>query len=246
MRAAALAALLLTSAVPARADKIRSFRKQFHGRATAQGIEDVANTDRDGSLIKLMGLILAVPYAYSFSLDPQGYAPFPYSEGPRGDQGEKPWLNRLELFYHRVGDGVGGWGGRWRLDSEQHVGLEAAWTHYRERGDEDLHYVVGSAHGDIARDDNWRVDYQLGVAALAGRDTRIGPRLAVETEAFPGKPFLLDALAGVAFIDNGPLGELRAGAGVTIKHVQVRFGYRALIGPFKTLDGPDGGLTLRF
>ena len=75
---------------------------------------------------------------------------------------------------------------------------------YREGGDEDLHYVYGAAHGDIVRADRWRLDYQLGLSALAGRETRVGPRLALETEAFPGKPFFVDAHNVVRYLQITP------------------------------------------
>jgi len=250
MRAAALALLLLAAVSPARAERLKTFKKQFRGTGTPDAATDVESAyrrhDHDGALAQLTALVFALPYAYSMGLGDEGWAPHPYADGAKGDFGDCGIAQRLEVFYHRVGDGIGAWGGLWRLDSVKHVGLEAFWSHYRERGDEDMHYVYGTTHGDLAREENWRADYQLGLAALAGRTTRVGPRLAVEGEGYPGKPFFVDALAGVAFIDNGPLGELRAGAGVVIKRVQIRFGWRALIGPFKTLDGPDAGLTFRF
>jgi hypothetical protein len=247
----ALAALLL-SAVPVRAGRLDAFKKQFRGNdvgpATDSALRAIDRTSSvsTGSSVELLALILAIPFAYSLDLGDEGYARFPYEPGASGDCGDRPHSLRFGGYYHRVGDGVGGTGGFWRLDSERHVGLEVFWTHYRERGEQDLSHLAASAHGDLYRDERGRVDYQLGLAALSGRLTRIGPRLALEGETYPLKPLFFDAHAAASFIDGGPLGEMRAGGGVIWDRFSLRVGYRALIGPFKTLDGPDAGLTVRF
>jgi hypothetical protein len=244
---AALILLLLAGATGAGAlERLKPFEKQFHGKAVADAAGAIAEHDGDNSSGQILALLLAIPFAYSLDLGNDGYARWPYADGAIGDEGDRSYSLRLESYYHRVGDGIGGAGGRWRLDTEKHVGLEVLWTHYRERGEEDLNHITASAHGDLYRDERWRGGYQLGLGTLSGRLTRLGPRLALEGEGYPLKPFFVDAHAGASFIDNGPLGELRAGGGVSWRAFQVRVGYRALIGPFKTLDGPDAGLTVRF
>ena len=245
MKSLGLAGLLLTSALSASAATLKGFERQFRGTGTARTASDAVRHDNaDGDLIKLMLYALAVPYAYSLDMAEEGYSPGMYVRS-RGDSGDAPRQQRLELAYHHVGSFVAGWGGRWRLDTERHVGLEVFWTDYIEHREEDLHYVGASAHGDVLREESGRVDYQLGLAALSGRLTRVGPRLAVEAEAYPRKPFFVDALAAVTFIDGGPLGELRAGAGVARGRAQARVSYRALIGPLKNLAGPEVALIFR-
>ena len=240
-------AVLLLASIPASAGRLGSFQKQFHGTGTADATGAVVeHGGSKGEGAELLAYVLAIPFAYSLDMTPEGYARWPYDDAHCGDIGEKPLSMRFESYYHRVGDGVGGPGGRWRLDSEKHVGLEVFWTHYRERGEEDLNYLSASAHGDVYRDEYLRTGYQLGLAALSGRLTRLGPRVAVEAESYPLKPVFFDARVAGSFIDNGPLGELGAGAGVSWKSMSARFGWRALMGPFRTLDGPDAAFAVRF
>jgi hypothetical protein len=246
----AFAGVLLAAALPASAATLKSFEGQFHGTGAARTASDAAAAvfhgvdESDNFFVKLILYTVAAPYALSSSLPEQGYSPGAYVDS-RGDAGDAPSQQRLELSYHRVGAYVGGWGGRWRLDTERHLGAEAFWSDYIEHREEDLHYLGASALGDFWREDSWRTDYQLGLAALTGRLTRVGPRIAVEAEAYPRKPFFVDALAAVTFIDGGPLGELRAGAGVARGRAQARLSYRALIGPFKNLAGPELALIFR-
>lgn len=243
-----LAAFLVLSALPSSAATLKTFEKQFRGaavaRETARAVDHTLRNDHDGALIKLMVYALAVPYALSYELPEEGFSNGLYASG-RGDLGDASSQHRLELSGQQVSSFVKGYGGRWRVDTERHVGLEAFWTNYIEHRAEDLHYVGASAHGDIARGPYGRVDYQLGMAALSGRLTRVGPRVGVEGELYPLKPFFLDALAAVNLIDGGPLGELRAGGGVAWKRAQLRLSWRALIGPFKNLAGPELAFLVR-
>lgn len=249
MEALLLAGVLLAPASPASAGTLKGFENQFRGtsaaRTTARAADDVArHDDGDGSLVKLTLYLLAAPYAYAYDRDPEGYSRGLYADG-RGDLGDARSQQRLDLSYQRVGSYVEGWSGRWRLDTERHVGLEAFWTDYIEHREKDLHYVGASAHGVFWREESGRASYQLGLAALSGRLTRVGPRLGVEAEVYPRRPFFIDALAAVTFIDGGPLGELRAGGGVALGRGQVRLSYRALIGPFKNLAGPELAFIFR-
>lgn len=248
MRSLLAAGLLLFAVPTVFCATLKGFEKQFQGtgasRSIGQAAGEVALKDDDGSLLKLTLLAFALPYAYSLNLPEEGFSPGLYAGG-RGDSGDAPRQQRLELSWHRAGMEVSGWGGRWRLDSEKHVGAEVFWSDYIERREEDLHYVGASAAGDLLREEPGRAGFQLGLAALSGRLTRVGPRLALEAELFPRKPFFLDALAAAAFIDGGPLGELRAGAGAAFGRAQVRFGYKALIGPLRHLDGPELALIVR-
>lgn len=249
MKPLGLACLLLSASLPARAASLRGFEGQFRGTAaatrTAQAADAVIrHDDSDGSLVKLTLILLAAPFAMSHDMQPEGYSRGLYADAA-GDMGEARSQHRLELGYHRVASYIDGWSGRWRLDTERHVGVEAFWTDYIEHRVEDLHYVGAAAHGDFWRAEPGRVNYQLGMAALSGRLTRVGPRLGLEAELYPRKPFFVDALAAVTFIDGGPLGELRAGAGVSWKRAQARLSWRALIGPMKNLAGPELALIVR-
>lgn len=249
MRRLISAAVLLAFAFPASAATLKGFEGQFRGAAaatrTAQAADAVIRRDdNDGTLVKLTLLILAAPFAMSYDMQPEGYSPGLYRESA-GDMGDAASQHRLELGYHRVASYVDGWSGRWRLDTERHVGVEAFWTDYIEHRDEDLHYVGAAAHGDFWRAEAGRANYQLGLAALSGRLTRVGPRLGLEAELYPRRPFFVDALAAVTVIDGGPLGELRAGGGVSWKRAQARLSWRALIGPMKNLAGPELALIVR-
>lgn len=249
MRRLIPAALLLACAHPSSAATLKGFEGQFRGTAAATRTARAADAvirhdDQNGSLVKLTMLLLAAPFAMSHGMTPEGYSPGLYA-GEGGDMGEARSQHRLELGYHRVASYVDGWSGRWRLDTERHVGVEAFWTDYIEHRAEDLHYVGAAAHGDFWRAEAGRANYQLGLAALSGRLTRVGPRLGLEAELYPRKPFFVDALAAVTFIDGGPLGDLRAGGGLAWKRAQLRLSWRALIGPMKNLAGPELALIVR-
>lgn len=240
------AVLFAGAALPSSAATLKAFEQQFHGTTPVRqsGPPVNLNNDGDGAFVRLALYTLAAPFVLSAQLPEEGYSSGLYAQS-RGDTGDAPHQQRLELSYHRVGSYVGGWGGRWRLDTEHHVGLEAFWHDYIEHREQDLHYMGASGTGDFWREDRWRTNYQLGLAALSGKLTRVGPRLAVEAEFYPGKPFFLDALAAATFIDGGPLGELRAGGGLAWKRAQARLSYRALIGPIKNLAGPELALIFR-
>lgn len=244
-----LAAVVMALSVPSSAATLKGFEGQFRGAAaatrTAQAADAVIrHDDQNGSLFKLTLYLLAAPFALSYDMQPEGYSRGLYAD-MAGDMGEARSQHRLELGYHRVASYIDGWSGRWRLDTERHVGVQAFWTDYIEHREEDLHYVGAAAHGDFWRAEAGRANYQLGLAALSGRLTRVGPRLGLEAELYPRRPFFVDALAAVTFIDGGPLGELRAGGGVSWKRAQARLSWRALIGPMKNLAGPELALIVR-
>lgn len=249
MKPLGLACLLLAAPFPVRAATLKGFEGQFRGATaatrTAQAADAVIRRDdSDGSLVKLTLALLAAPFALSYGMQPEGYSRGLYRDSA-GDMGEAASQHRLELGYHRVASYIDGWSGRWRLDTERHVGVEAFWTDYIEHRDEDLHYVGAAAHGDFWRAEAGRANYQLGLAALSGRLTRVGPRLGLEAELYPRRPFFVDALAAVNVIDGGPLGELRAGGGASWKRAELRLSWRALIGPMRNLAGPEFALIVR-
>ena len=244
-----LLAVLLLTALPASAATLKGFGEQFKGTGASRSIgraaEEVVFKNDDGKRLTATLPVFALPYAYSLNLPEEGFSPGLYAGERGGDSGDVPRQQRFELSWHRAGRDVAGWSGRWRLESNRHVGVEAFWADYIERRKEDLHYVGASANGDLWRDEPGRAGFQLGLAALSGRLTRVGPRLALEAELYPRKPFFLDALAAVTFIDGGPFGELRAGAGAAYGRAQLRLSYRALIGPFRNLDGPELAIIVR-
>jgi hypothetical protein len=245
VRFLALAGVLLVAALPASAATLRGFENQFRGTAPVRQSGPPVNTSGgDDAFIRLLLYTVAAPFVLSSELPEEGYSPGLYAES-RGDAGDAAIQQRFELSYQRVGRYVGGWGGRWNMTTEKHIGLEAFWTDYIEHREEDLHYVGASGSGDFWREDRWRANYQLGLAALSGRLTRVGPRLAIEAEGYPRRPLFFDASAGVTLISGGPLGELRAGGGLAWGRAQVRLSYRALIGPFKNLAGPELSMIFR-
>ncbi len=195
--------------------------------------------------LRAMGKLVSLPYAYSMRQPDEGFARLLYREEPQGDTGDHQELHRVELHALRTGDDAGGMGARYRYDTEDHVGAEGFYTQLRARGAEDLHYAHAVAHGDVAREDQWRVEYQIGAGGLAGRRHRLGPRLAVGIESFPLRPLYFEGAAGGVFASGGTIGDLRAGAGLAGGPWQFRLGWRALLGPVM-LSGPEAALTLRW
>lgn len=248
MRRATLIAVLLASPINGFAGGLKGFHGQFAGdkvvETTAAALDVLFRPENgDGFFFKAAAYTILAPYALSASIGHEGYAPLYQGEG--GDIGQASHQHRFELSAHRPASYLHGWGGRWRLDTESHVGLEAFWADYIEHRVEDLHYLGATANGDFARGTAGRASYQLGMAALSGQVTRVGPRVGVEGELYPLKPFFLDALAAATFIDGGPLGELRAGAGVAWGRAQMRLSWKALIGPLRNLAGPELAFVVR-
>lgn len=195
--------------------------------------------------LRAMGKVVTLPYAYSLRLPEEGFAGALYREDVQGDTGDQQELHRFELHGTRTGDDAGGGGARYRFDSERHIGAEGLYTRYRARGSGDLHYFHAVAHGDVAREDQWRVEYQAGAGGVAGRFDRLGPRVAFGIESFPYRPLYFEGVAGAVFASGGTIGDLRAGAGVAGGPWQMRLGWRVLSAP-DWLSGPDAALTLRF
>ncbi|MDX6770765.1 MAG: hypothetical protein SF051_14615 [Elusimicrobiota bacterium] len=210
--------------------------------AAAQVLPPVKNL---GLLMRAVGKLAALPFRRSLRLPEEGFAGALYREEEPGDFGDQQELHRFEAHAQRTGDDAGGWGGRYRYDSERHVGAEGFWTQYRRRGAEDLHYLHAVTRGDLWREEQWRVEHQAGVGALVGRLNRLGPRAGLAFESFPAKPWFLEGAAGGAFASGGVIGDLRAGAGVASGRLQLRLGWRVLAGP-AWLSGPDAALTLRY
>lgn len=195
--------------------------------------------------LRAMGKVVTLPFAYSLRQPEEGFAGAVYREESQGDTGDQQDLHRFELHALRTGDDAGAGGARYRYDTERHIGAEGFYTLFRERGLEDLHYAHAAAHGDIAREDEWRLEYQAGAGGLAGRVNRLGPRAALGVESFPRRPLCFEGAAGAVFASGGVIGDLRAGAGLALGRWQLRLGWRALMGPVD-LSGPDLALTFRW
>jgi hypothetical protein len=195
--------------------------------------------------LRAMGKVVTLPYAYSMRLPEEGFAPALYREEPQGDTGDHDELHRLEWHALWTGHDSGGAGARYRYDTESHIGAEGLYTQLRRRGTGDLHYAHAVAHGDVAREDEWRVEYQVGAGGVAGAFHRLGPRVAFGIESFPNKPLYFEGAAGAVFASGGTIGDLRAGAGVAAGRWQLRAGWRALTAPVWHA-GPDVALTVRF
>jgi len=88
--------------------------------------------------------------------------------------------------------------------------------------------------------------FGMGLKALSGATTRLGPEIRVKTDFFPAKPFAFDGMAGLSLINGKGLWDLRLGAGVLLRRVEIRAGYRWLSGPVLVLDGPEVSLALWF
>lgn len=195
--------------------------------------------------LRALGKLATLPYAYSMRLPEEGFAAALYREEPQGDTGDHQELHRVETHALWTGNDSGGAGARYRYDTESHIGAEGLYTQLRRRGDGELHYFHAVAHGDVAREDEWRVEYQAGAGGVAGARQRLGPRLAFGIESFPYKPLYFEGVAGAVFASGGSIGDLRAGVGVAGGPWQLRLGWRALTAPVWHA-GPDIALTLRF
>jgi hypothetical protein len=227
VRRAALAALVLSLAAPAAAQT-----RPVPGRL--------------GALARMAYTVLSLPYAYSRRQPAEGFALAPYVHGETGDVGDEQRLQRVEARCHRTGDDAGGCGGRWRLDREDHVGFDAGWTRYRERGASDLDYLTAAARGDALREDDVRLEYRFGISGLAGRLNRPGGLAGLEMESYPLRPWRFDAALAAAFLDGGTLGDFAAGAAYVGGRLESRLGWRLLTGPFPDLSGPELSVTFRF
>jgi hypothetical protein len=248
VRRAAAAALCALLAAPASAQRLKGFEGQFlkagaeaGGKALgavaeAAGRVQSAAADSLNPLQPLAqefyGAVLKVPLIpYALALEQE--------RRPRG-------RHRLDAFTHHIDDRVRGWGGSYRYSTASRIGWEAHWTAYLEEGAQyDLHYVGGRAVAEFVDGPVWSLDYGLGVSGLVGRLGRGGPDFSLGAECRPFPPFFLDAKAGAVVMEGGTLGELRGGAGVRWRDAELRAGYKALVGPFDTLAGPEIGLRVR-
>lgn len=227
MKRAAIAALIATLAAPAAAQT-----------RPAPG--------RFGALARMAYTVLSLPYAYSRRKPPEGFTLSPYNDGETGDVGDEGRLWRVEPRCHRTGDDAGGCGARARVDDETHVGLDAAWTRYRERGAAELDYLTAAVRGDVLREDDVRLEYRFGLSGLAGRLNRPGGLAGMEVESYPLRPLRFDVALAAAFLDGGTLGDFAAGAALVSGRLESRLGWRLLTGPLPDLSGPEFSLTWRF
>ncbi len=201
---------------------------------------------RLGALLRMAYTVLSLPYAYSRRKPAEGFTLAPYADGETGDVGDENRLWRVEPRCHRTGDDAGGCGLRARVDDETHVGLDAAWTRYRERGAADLDYLTAAARGDALREDDVRLEYRFGLSGVAGRLNRPGGLAGLELESYPLRPLRFDAGLTAAFLDGGTLGDFSAGASYVGGRLESRLGWRLLTGPLPDLSGPEFSLTWRF
>jgi hypothetical protein len=195
--------------------------------------------------LRAVGKVVTLPYAYSMRLPEEGFARALYRDEPQGDTGDHQELHRVETHALWTGDDSGGAGARYRYDTESHIGAEGLYTQLRRRGRGDLHYAHAVAHGDVAREDEWRVEYQVGAGGVAGASHRLGPRVAFGIESFPYEPLYFEGVAGAVFASGGTIGDLRAGAGVAGGRWQLRAGWRALTAPVWHA-GPDVAVSVRW
>lgn len=246
MRRAALAALLLAAA-PASAQKLKGFEGQFGKGATDAGakvlgamFEGMAKVAEAGERAGQQGFtgnvaadILLIPF-------------YPLAAATRNDRRLMP-ERRLRAHVVHVDDRVRGWGGEFRYGFENHLNAEAHWTAFLEEGSQyDLHYFGARVSGDLVTGDWGDFVYGLGFGALSGTLHRGGPEFSLGTEVRPRRWVFVDARAGATFMEGGTVGDLSAGAGVRWRAVELRAGYRALAGPFRTLGGPQLGVGLRW
>jgi hypothetical protein len=242
---AAAAALCALLAAPASAQRLKGFEGQFLKgasdagakvlektlEATARLAEASAETGSSAPA-QLAGDVLLLPF-YPFGVATS------MDRRPRGE-------HRLRAFGQHVDDRVRGWGGDYRYSAANHLHYEASWTAFLEEGAlYDLHLVGARVLGDLHAEPALRVEYGLGVAGLAGRRHRGGPEFSLGGELAPRRLVFLDAKAAAVILEGGTLGDFRAGAGLRWRHAELRAGYRALVGPFDTLGGPELGFSLK-
>ncbi len=245
MRRAALAALLLTAALPARAGKLKGFSGQFKGSDVLTRAYPV-NASED-AVAQLVLRAMTAPLHWPLSLPERGFAPHPYWRGEDGDmEGPKDLSHRLEFSGHRVSGEIGSLSAGYRMMSDSHVGFEGAWTGYYEpRASDELHFVAARVLCDFVRGYRGSWGYGFGVAGLTGRDGRAGFSMSTAAEIFPRKPFVLSARGALTLLPGGALTELRAAGGVQLGRTEWTAGWRTLAGPLRELSGPDVMLALR-
>lgn len=227
---------------PASAQRLKSFEKQFTrpdaGNSVVAGYVGATaavaeQADGAGDALSAVGYMMALPFfPMALALD---MPPKEMSE------------HRLRAFGQHVDDRVRGWGGEYRYAHEKHISFEAFWTAYLEEGSlYDLHFIGARALGDLIEGEKGVLEYGFGFAGLAGRNHRGGPDISLSGELRPWRRwFFLDAHAGAVILEGGTLGDMRGGAGLRWRRAELRAGYRALVGPFKTLGGPEIGLAVR-
>lgn len=239
MRSLALAAIV--AAAPASAQRLGGFEKQFVRKASAAPAPPPASASPDPSSSYSAAESQAAGDALYFLLK-LPLLPFAYALGePERARGR----HDVSAAVHHIEDRVRGWGGAYRYSGRKHAGFEAHWTAYLEEGAQyDLHYVGARAIAELLDHEHWSLDYGLGISGLVGSLGRGGPDFSLATEYRSGRCFV-DARAGAVIMEGGTLGELRAGAGLRWGDAELRAGYKALVGPFDTLDGPEIGLRLR-
>ncbi len=175
-------------------------------------------------------------------------APHPYDGGQRGwPEGERDFLQRVELDAQPLSRGRTGWGLRYRATSSNHLSFETFASYYRLPAPAKvLRYMGGGVRGELARGPRGLWEWVLGGAYLNGASTAGGPRLGLGGALFPKNPLVLEAEADIVIPGGRPLGELSASLGASFGALEARAGWRALTGPLSTISGPEFGLVARF
>ena len=242
---AALAALLLASALPASAGTLKGFSGQFKSGSILSRAYPVNATE--DAMAELMARAITAPLIWPLALPERGFTPYPYWNGGEGDmEGDRSLAHRVEAYGHRVSDEVKSLGAAYRVMGDNHIGFEGFWTGYYERRvSDELHFVGGRLLGDIARGHRGALGYGFGVAGLTGRDGRAGPSFSASADLFPLKPFVVSMRGAVTVLGGNALTELRIGAGVQLGPTEWTVGWRTLAGPLRELSGPDVMLAVR-
>lgn len=276
IRSTSLAALLLWAYAPLSASSLGDFEKQYdkgdppvakvvaqetkkEARKILDSAAKAAASDDDTSwrdtllLLPIYSFALPIyPFALANSSPHLGFADRPYAPKPDGSplayaEGSKAFSARLEATYQRVSDSIGGLGARLRYLSTNRLGAEASWTRYRERYNRvDLNVADVEVMGAIHQEAELVELYGLGVKMLSGVRTLAGPELRLGADYYPIAPLSVEGTIGLSVINGNGLGDFRASAGVELRRVQLRLGYRSLFGPGPHLSGPEASLAYWF
>ncbi|MDE2490531.1 MAG: hypothetical protein KGM24_06760 [Elusimicrobia bacterium] len=198
----------------------------------------------------VVGLNLALlPLAYSLSEPPLRLAPYPYFAGEPGwPEGESDMVSRVELDAQALPRGGSGGALRYRATSSNHLSFEAFGAWFREaRPGKSVRWLGAGVRGEIARSDRGVLDWIMGGAGLGGGESGAGPRLGLGGALYPRRPLSLEGEATTTIIGGGPpVEELSAALGAVLDAVELRAGWRALVGPIRPISGPELSALYRY
>jgi hypothetical protein len=157
-------------------------------------------------------------------------------------------VSRVELDASALSRGGSGAGLRYRATSSNHLSFEAFGAWYREaRPRKDARWLGGGVRGELARDERGVLDWIMGGADLSGAESGAGPRLGFGGALYPRRPLSLEAEATTTIVGGGPpLDELSAALGAVLGAVELRAGWRALVGPLRPISGPELSALYRY